>query len=119
MFLIKGRFPVSRNIYVRTCVKFTFANETDALHERPLLRVKVEPCSTSRLSSALFLLLLFYLRALTCVAKTASVEINLKLSARSTLKKNYLRCLPSLIPTLIFHSGGDQGKSLSKRLPLY
>ena len=58
-----------------TCVKFTFANKVEAMHERSLVSVKVEPCSTSRLSSALFTLPLFYLhdknlRALTCVAKT-------------------------------------------------
>ena len=32
-----------------------------AMHERSLESVKVEPCSTSRLSSALFILPLFYL----------------------------------------------------------
>ena len=52
------------------------------MHERSLVSVKVEPCSTSRLSSALFILPLFYLHdknlgALTCIAKNASVEINL------------------------------------------
>ena len=53
------------------------------MHERSLVRVKVERRSTSRLSSAFFILRLFYLRdynlrALTRVAKNASVEINLK-----------------------------------------
>ena len=68
---------------MRTCVKLTFANKIEAVHERSLVRVKVEPRSTSRLISALFILpLLFYLRdenlsALTCVAKNASVEISL------------------------------------------
>ena len=52
------------------------------MHERSLVSLKVEPRSTSRLRSALFTLPLFYLRdydlrALTCVAKNASVEINL------------------------------------------
>ena len=75
---------MSRNFYVRTCVKFTFANKIEAMHERSLVSVKVEPRSTSRLSSALFILPLFYLsdydkRALTYVAKKASVEINLKI----------------------------------------
>ena len=70
----KGLFPVSRNFYVRTCVKFTFANKIEAMHERSLVSVKVEPRSTSRLSSALFILPLFYLRdynlrALTCAGK--------------------------------------------------
>ena len=69
------------NFYVRTCVKFTFADEIEAMHERSLVSVKVEPRSTSRLSSAVFILPLFYLRdqnlrALTGVAKNASVEIN-------------------------------------------
>ena len=64
------------------CVKFTCANKIEAMHERSLVSVKVEPRSTSRLSSALFILPLFYLRdqnlrALTCVAKNASMEINL------------------------------------------
>ena len=74
---------MSRNFYVGTCVKFTFANKMEARHERSLISVKVEPHSTSRLSSALFYLApLFYLRdlnqlrALTYVAKNASVEIN-------------------------------------------
>ena len=53
------------------------------MHESSLVSVKVEPRSTSRLSSALFILPLFYLldynlRALTCVATDESVEINLK-----------------------------------------
>ena len=58
----KGLFPVSRNVYVRTCEKFTFANKIEAMHERSLVSVKVEPRSTSRLSSARFILPLFYLR---------------------------------------------------------
>ena len=46
------------------------------------ISVKVEPRSTSRLISTLYILPLVYLRdenlrALTCVAKNASVEINL------------------------------------------
>ena len=54
--------------------KFTFVNKMEAMHERSLVSVKVEPRSTFRLSSALFILPLFYLRdqnlhALTCVAK--------------------------------------------------
>ena len=57
-----------------------------AMQERSLVTVDVEPRSTSRLSSALFhLVSIFYylrdqnLRALTCVAKNASVEISLQL----------------------------------------
>ena len=68
---------------MRSCVRFKFANKIEAMHERSLVSVKVEPRSTSRLSSALFILPLLYLRdynlrALTSVAKNASVEINLK-----------------------------------------
>ena len=52
------------------------------MHERSLVSVKDKPRSTSRSISTLYILPLFYLRdqnfrALTCVAKTASVEINL------------------------------------------
>ena len=45
----KGWFPVSRNFYVRTCVKFTFTNKIEAMHEWWLKNVKVEPRLTSRL----------------------------------------------------------------------
>ena len=87
--LSKGWFPVSRNFYVRTCVKFTFANKIEAMHEKSLVSVKVEPRSSSRLSSALLILPLFCLRdwnvrALTCVAKNAPVEINLRLDDCTT-----------------------------------
>ena len=79
----EGWFPASRNFYVRSCVKFTFAVKIEAMHERSLVSVKVEPRSTSRLSWAFFILPLFYLRdknlrALTFVAQNASMEINLK-----------------------------------------
>ena len=55
------------------------------MHKRSLVSVKVEPGSTSRLSSALFILPLLYLRdhnfrALMCVAKNASVDSNLQSS---------------------------------------
>ena len=40
--LTKGWFPMSRNFYMRTCVKFTFANKIEAMHERSLVRVKLE-----------------------------------------------------------------------------
>ena len=58
----KGWFPVSRNFYARTSVKFTFANKIEAMHERSLVSVKFEPRLISRLSSTLFILPLFYLR---------------------------------------------------------
>ena len=35
----KGWFPVLRNFYVRTCVKFPFANKIEAMHERSLVSV--------------------------------------------------------------------------------
>ena len=59
------------------------------MHERSLVSVKVEPRSTFCLSSALYILPLFYLRdwnlrALTYVAKNASVEINLKTAVKDT-----------------------------------
>ena len=62
---------------ILTCVKFTFANKIEAMKDKSLVSVKDEPRSTSHLSSALFLLPLFYLhdlnlRALTCIAKNAS-----------------------------------------------
>ena len=38
---------MSRNFYVRTLVKFTFANKIEAVHKRSLVSVKVEPRSTS------------------------------------------------------------------------
>ena len=46
------------NFYVRTCVKFTFANRIEAMHERSLASVKVEPRSTS---FPLFIMPVFYL----------------------------------------------------------
>ena len=46
--LIKGGFPLSRNFYVRTCVKFTFANEIGAMLERSHVNVKFVPRSISR-----------------------------------------------------------------------
>ena len=66
--------PVSSNFYVGTCVKFTFATKIEAMHERSLVSVKVEPRSTPRLSSALFILpsILF-----TWLKFTVAVAINL------------------------------------------
>ena len=51
---------MSPNFYVHTCVKFMFANKIEAKHEGLLVGVKVELCSTSHLSSALFILPLLY-----------------------------------------------------------
>ena len=44
-----------------TCIKFTLANKIEVMHKRSLASV-AEPGSTSRFSSALFILSLFYLR---------------------------------------------------------
>ena len=71
---VKGWYPMSRNFNVRTCVKVTFANKIEAMHERSLVSVKVEHRSTFKLSTFYVIKIL---RALTCVAKFASVEINL------------------------------------------
>ena len=59
----KGWFPLSRDFFrAPTCVKFTFANKMEAKYERSHVSVKVEPRSSSRLISALFISPLFYLR---------------------------------------------------------
>ena len=50
------------NFYVRPCVKFKFANKIEAMYERSHVSIKVEPRSTSRLISTLYILPLFYLR---------------------------------------------------------
>ena len=65
--LPQGLFPLSRNFYVRTCVKFTFANKIEAMHERLLVSLKVEPRSTSCLSLTLYILHLFCLRDYTYI----------------------------------------------------
>ena len=66
-----SRFSVSfgvdfhcREIFTsRTCVKFTFADEIEAMYERSHVSVdlEVKPCSTSCLISTLYILPLFYL----------------------------------------------------------
>ena len=55
------------------------------MYVRSRVRVKVEPRSTSRLISTLFILSLFYLRdlnsrVLMCVANNVSVDVNLKVA---------------------------------------
>ena len=55
-------FPLSRNFYVCTCVKFTFANKIEAMYERSHVRVKVKPRATSFLISTLHILTPLYLR---------------------------------------------------------
>ena len=59
LFVNKGRFPVSRNFYLRTCIKFTFANKIEATHERSFVNVNIEPRSSPCLSSAVLTCLYF------------------------------------------------------------
>ena len=40
-FQIKGGFTLSRNCYVGSCVKFSFANKIEVMYERSLVIVKV------------------------------------------------------------------------------
>ena len=60
LFVNKDRFPVSRNFYVRTCIKFTFASKIEATHERSLVNVNIEPRSTPCSNSA-FLCCLYFI----------------------------------------------------------
>ena len=72
------KFPIERScVEGRQCMKGRSYMQS----------VKIEPRSTSRLSSTLFILSLFYLRALTYVAKNASVEINLYTRLREKIKE--------------------------------
>ena len=71
------RLIVSPMVDFQCRVFFTCVTCVTAMPERALVSIKVEPRSTSRLSSAFFIFRLFYLRALTNVAKHAPVEINL------------------------------------------
>ena len=50
----QGGFPLPRNFYVRTCVKFSFANKIEAMYERSFpVNVKVELWLTLRLRATL------------------------------------------------------------------
>ena len=62
LLCVRLDFPLSGNFYVRTCVKFMFANKIEAIYERSHVSVKVEPRSTLRFISTLYILPLFYLR---------------------------------------------------------
>ena len=55
------RVDLLHNFYLCTCIKCSFTNKIEAMQKRSLVSVKVEPRSTSHLSSALFMLPLFYL----------------------------------------------------------
>ena len=88
-------------------VKFTIANRIEAMYERSHVSVKVEPCSTSRFISTLFILPLFCvrdknLRALMCVAKNALVEINLK-GAVSWQSSSFCLILPLTRPQSLWN----------------
>ena len=69
----KGWFPVSRNLCVRMHVNSTRVNKIEAMYERSLVSVKVEPRSTSRTSSALFILPLL---KFTCVNVRSQKRVN-------------------------------------------
>ena len=56
------RVDLQYSFYVRTCVKFKFANKIEAMYERSHVSMKVEPRSTSLLISTRYILPLFYLR---------------------------------------------------------
>ena len=77
-YLSKGWFPLSRNFYVRTCVKFKFANKIEAMYERSHVSVKVETRSTSRLAQHLISCLYFYLFTwfkFTCVKYVCNTDV--------------------------------------------
>ena len=42
----KTGFPLSRNFYVRACIKFTRVNKIGAMYERSRVNVKLEPRPT-------------------------------------------------------------------------
>ena len=100
-----------RKIYIR---KLT-------MHERWLVNVKVEPRSTSCINSSLFILPLFYLRdyhlrALTCVAKNASVEINLYCLNFCTVMRGYMDTWQLSWETPTYNSSVpcEQGKNIER-----
>ena len=77
-YLSKGWFPLSRNFYVRTCVKFTFANKIEAMYEGSHVSVKVETRSTSRLAQHLISCLYLYLFTwfkFTCVKYVCNTDV--------------------------------------------
>ena len=82
--------PLSRKFYVRSCVKFTFANKIEAMYERSHVSVKVEPRSTSRLISTRVignqpLVVLARETALFWREKVIAVDILLRVLARMPL----------------------------------
>ena len=64
---------------MRTYVKFTFANKIEVMYERSHVSVKVEPRSTSRLLSTLYILPLFYFRDLNLRALNTSWKTTLRI----------------------------------------
>ena len=62
MPLLALRVDFQYNFHVLTCVKFKFANKIEAVYERSHVIIKVEPPSTSRLISTLYILPLFYIK---------------------------------------------------------
>ena len=94
------KYPLSRNFYVRTCVKFAFANKIKAMYERLHVQLCKRKSRNSLnltfnlnilcLTSIWFTWLKF---ALTCGAKNASVEIHPNVSHRTL----YLQHLMSIV----------------------
>ena len=80
---------------VFTCVQFTFANKIQAMHERSLVSVKVEPCSTSRLSTFYLASILFTWLKFACVKvrsqKRVSENQPLEIVERAYENKNRRR----------------------------
>ena len=96
---------------MRTCVKFTFPTKIEAMHERSLVSVKVEPRSTPRLSSALFTFYFIYVIKIYCgsgnqpLFPTSSPpwllhDVTLILKSCSVMLKGYHICVLSVL-------GGD------------
>ena len=94
-----------------TCVKFTFANKIEAMPERSLVSVKVEPRSTSRSSLALFYLvsILFTRLKFTC-ANVTEIPVSFQyptlkhdfeaLGTKLQIFHDFILSKPSLIPVL-------------------
>ena len=71
-----------RNFYLRTCVKFRFANKKEAMYERLRLKGKFEPRSTSCLSETLYSLFLLQTSEYTHVKMTRQLKSTLREQGR-------------------------------------
>ena len=77
----KGWFPPWRNFYVRTCVKFTFANKIEAMYERSHVSLKVANSLnfTFNLNTLYLASILFTWLKFTVNVRSQKREINLYL----------------------------------------